>query len=73
MAIEEQTIRTNLELDTTNIKNGLEKLEKNIQALATNTEKTLASLNKESGLYSDLINKSNTLKDIAQDISKYKK
>lgn len=72
MAIEEQTIRTNLELDTTNIKNGLEKLEKNIQALATNTEKTLASLDKESGLYSDLINKSNTLKDIAQDISKYK-
>lgn len=72
MAVEEQVIRTNLELGTTNIKSGLEKLEKNIQALAVNTEKTLASLNKESGLYSDLITKSNTLKEILQDITKYK-
>jgi len=72
MPSEEQVIETIIKLNVNDIQSGLTKLEKNITSLTTETEKTLASLSKESGVYEDLIRKSNILKQISSDISKYK-
>jgi len=72
MAVEQQTLETVIELNYTDLQSGLNKIEKDIKAIATQTEKTLSTLSNESAIYKDLVNKNTELRNLQKDISKYK-
>jgi len=72
MAAEQQTLETIVELNYTDLQSGLNKIEKDIKAIATQTEKTLSTLSNERAIYKDLVNKNTELRNLQKDINKYK-